>query len=125
MDRSPLYARRKPAGGGLSQNTPPPPRAAQRDPRGGAPANLRRERLLPRGRRGEDEQPGGLTAEPMDDEDPPASPCPHPVAEQAVRGALTLGFGRDRQEPCGLVDDDEVVVLVHEAERRGEAGGRR
>src|SRR5256712_4140536 len=95
------------------------------DTLGRAPAKLRLERLLHRERPGEDEQTGGLTVEPMDDEDPPASPCPHPVAEEAVRGALTLGFGGDRQVGCGLVGDHEGGVLVHEAERSGEAGGAR
>ena len=61
----------------------------------------------------------------MDNEDPPASPRPHPIAQQAVDGPSTLGGGRDRQERRGLVDYEEVLVLVHEAERRREGGRRR
>src|SRR5439155_15715517 len=60
------------------------------DTLGRARAKLRLERLLHREGSGEDEQTGGLTIEPMDDEDPSAPPCPHPVAEQAVRGPRTL-----------------------------------
>src|SRR5437867_97698 len=45
--------------------------------------------------------------------------------EQAGGGPLALGFGRDRQEPRGLLDDHEVLVLMNEPERRREAGGRR
>src|SRR5438874_1932184 len=126
MGGSPLYARRKLAGGGLSKTTrrplgwTKPSRVACRHTR----AELRLQGLLDGERLGEDEQAGGLTIEPMDDEDPPAFPRPHPGAEQAVCGPLALGFGRDRQEPRGLLDDHEVLVLMNEPERRREAGGR-
>src|SRR5205823_48903 len=36
--------------------------------------------------------------------------------------ALPLGLGRDRQEPRGLVDNQEVFVLVDEPERRRKGG---
>src|SRR5213593_2666349 len=55
-----------------------------------------------------------------------ASTRAHPVPEQAVHGPLALGLGRDRQEPRGLVDNQEVFVLVDEPERRrkGDRGWR-
>src|SRR2546430_312873 len=122
MGGFPLYARRKLAGGGLADD---PLDAGYVDTLRQPRAELRLERSLDGERLGENEQAGGLTIEPMDDEDPPAFPRPHPGAEQAVCGPLALGFGRDRQEPRGLLDDHEVLVLMNEPERRREAGGRR
>ena len=94
-------------------------------PLGRARLELRLERPLHGKRLREDEEAGGLAIEPMDDEDPPASPRPHPIAQQAVDGPSALGGGRDRQERRGLVDHEEVLVLMYEAERRREGGRRR
>src|SRR5712692_5683483 len=93
----------------------------------GAPRReLRLERPL-RGRRlREHDQPRGLAVEPVDDEDPAALLAGARVVRQhAVRGPLALPLGRDREEPGGLVHDEDVPVLVDQRERRRERGRRR
>src|SRR5439155_11348930 len=87
-----------------------------------ARVELRLERPLHLERLGEDEEAGRLAIEAVDDEDPRASPRSHPVPEQAIDGPLALGLGRDRQEPRRFVDNDEVLVLVNESERRRHGG---
>src|SRR5216683_689317 len=97
---------------------------------------LRLERPLRLLGLGEDEQPGRLAIEPVHDE----RPLPlgrQVVPEQAVRGAIPLAVGGDREEAGRLDHDEDRVVLVHEreaareghgaprGERDGVAGGQR
>src|SRR5262245_5030548 len=62
----------------------------------------------------------------MDDEEPGAGRAARgdPVAEKPVSGACALALGGHAQEPARLVDDQDVLVLVHKAEWLG-AGRRR
>src|SRR6266508_1490289 len=68
-------------------------------------------------RLGEDEEPGCLAVEAMDDEGPRARPLRREVVpEEAVGGALALALSRHGEQPRRLVHDDEGLVLVDEAQ---------
>src|SRR5207249_326397 len=47
----------------------------------------------------------------------PGSGRGDPVPEESIRGSFWLALGGDGQEPGGLVDDQEVGVLVNEPQR--------
>jgi hypothetical protein len=67
----------------------------------------------------EDDQARGVAVQPMDDEEPASRPLRVDVVEeQAVGVLLTLAVGGDGQEARRLVDDEQIVVLVHQPERR-------
>ena len=59
----------------------------------------------------------------MDDEGPARGPPGGEVVpDEPVRGALPLALGGDGEEAGGLVDHEEVVVLMDQPERgRGKA----
>ncbi len=92
----------------------------------GAREELRLEILLRLRSLGDDQEPRGLPVQPVDDERPAGGPRALEVGpHHAVGGALPLVLGPDREEPGRLLDDEERVVLVDQAERRGEGRGRR
>jgi hypothetical protein len=62
---------------------------------------------------------------PVDDEDARSPLRLSPVAQQAVGGPLALPLRGDREQAGRLVDDHEVLVVVHEPERRGDGWRRR
>src|SRR5262249_19937555 len=72
------------------------------------------EAALDRGRLRDDQEPGGVPIEPVDDEGAsPRAGGRQVVPEEPVGRAVPLALGGDREEAGGLVDDDEVLVLVH------------
>ncbi len=78
-------------------------------------------------RPGEDQSPGGLAVEPVDDADvrPPAVPVlqvERDAREQRVLLALGRGHG---EQSRGLLDDDQVGVLVEHGKARAHAVARR
>src|SRR5215470_1806343 len=62
----------------------------------------------------------------MDDEEPRprdarrSTLCRNVVEQQPIGGALTLAFGGDGEQARGLLDDEQILVLVHEPQRRGK-----
>ncbi len=75
---------------------------------------------------GDDQEPRGLAVQPVDDERPAGWPRSLEVGpHHAVGRALPLVLGPDREEPRRLLDDEQRLVLVDQAERRSEGGGRR
>jgi len=82
--------------------------------------------LLGRHRFGEDDQARGFPIQPVNDEEPGRArvAARDPVAKKPVGRALALALGGDGQEAGGLVDHEDVVVLVDESQGR-RARGRR
>ena len=92
----------------------------------GAREELRLEVLLRLRRLGDDQEPRGLPIQPVDDERPARGARSLEVGpHHAVGRALPLVLGPDREEPRRLLDDEERLVLVDQAQRRGEGGRRR
>ena len=84
-------------------------------PLDGVRSELRLERSLGGGGRGEDEEPGREPIEAVDHEDPGRRlPCPRVGHQVRVHRADALSLRRDGEEPGRLVDDDHVRVLVDE-----------
>ena len=82
---------------------------------------LRLQMPLRLGRLRDDDEPGRVAVEAMDDEGPARGPLGGEVVpEEPVRGALPLALRRDGEETRGLVDHEEIAVLMHQPERRGE-----
>jgi hypothetical protein len=94
------------------------------DTLGRARGELRLEVLLGLHRLGEHDQARGLSIEPMDDEERRARAASRdPVTEEPVGGTLALALGGDGQQTRGLVDDQDVFVLVDEPQGRRTRGG--
>jgi hypothetical protein len=67
---------------------------------------------------GDDQQAGGIAVEPVDDPRPLGIPTGGAEGEQAVRQGRSLGgAGGMGDEAGGLVDDEQVLVLVGDVER--------
>ena len=92
-----------------------------------ARGELRLQRPLGRRRLGEADQPRRLPIQAVHDEE--TGPVPalrgHVVRQHPVGRALSLLLGRDGEQTRRLVDDDEILVLVHEAQGGGKHGRRR
>src|SRR5262249_10751824 len=72
----------------------------------------------------EDEQPGCLTVQSVDDEEAaPRQLGVHVVEEQAVDVRFALAGGGDGEKAGRLVDHEEIVVLVDQTERGWERHG--
>jgi len=79
---------------------------------------------------GEHQQSGGLAVEPVHDEERLLALARRGALrevrrQQAIRRTVVLLRGRDRQQPGGLVDHQQAVVLVHDPELLGECRRRR
>jgi hypothetical protein len=84
------------------------------------------EASLRLGRLRDDQEARRLAVEAVDDEGTARWPRALEIRpHHAVRRALALVLGADREESRGLLDHQDRVVLVDQAERRGEGGWRR
>ena len=82
---------------------------------------LRLQALLRERRAGEDQEPGRGAVEAVHDEH---ASRPGARGERGVERPLALVHRRDREQARRLVDDEEIVVLVHEANARRQPDRR-
>ena len=67
-------------------------------------------------RAGDDEEPGGVAVEPVDDPRAVLLPTPGPPDETVDERSAAVARSRVHDDPGRLVDDEQVLVLVGDAE---------